>query len=129
MKNAFTFVKHMLWILHANTLMCEVACSQNVTLDSLHSFMISYIVVANCARTLSIGVNEFIVSRDFTMPPIGRSLCSMVVTLSNSMIPSSSRLRCSSSPSLLDSVSFGICYGFTNMRPNLPWCDPYHVPQ
>jgi hypothetical protein len=53
----------------------------------------------------------------------------MVMSLLNSMIPSSSLSRCSSLPSLLDSISFGICYGFKNMWFNPPWCDPYHVPQ
>jgi hypothetical protein len=80
---AFAFVRHMLRILHANTFMCEVACSQSVTSPSLHSFVISYIVVANCARAFSIGVDKFIVSLDPTMAPIGRSFCSMF------MIPSS----------------------------------------
>jgi hypothetical protein len=37
-------------------------------------------------------------------------MCSMVVNSSNSMIPSSPS-RCSSSPSSLDSISFGICRG------------------
>ncbi len=92
---AFAFVKHMLLILHANTLMCDVACSQNVTSSSLHSFVISYIVVTNCASALSIGVNEFIVSLDPTMAPIGRSFCSMFISPSNFMIPSSPS-RCSS---------------------------------
>jgi hypothetical protein len=47
---------------------------------------------------------------------------------SNSMILSSPS-RCSSSSSSLDSISFRICRGSTNMWPNPPWCDPYHVPQ
>ncbi len=41
-KITFAFVRHMLRILHANTLMCEVACSWSVTLSFLHSFVISY---------------------------------------------------------------------------------------
>ncbi len=125
---AFTFVRHMLQILHVNTLMCEMACSQNVTLPSLHQFVISYIIVTNCARPLSIGVDEFIVTLDPTMAPIGKSFCSMFVSSSNSMIPSSPS-RCSSSSSSLNSISFGICRGFANMWPNLLQCDPYHVPQ
>ncbi len=48
----FAFVKRMLRILHANTLMCEVACSQSVTLSYLHSFVISCIVMTNCAKAL-----------------------------------------------------------------------------
>ncbi len=109
-KIAFAFVKHMLQILHANILVCEVACSWSVTSPSLHSFVISYIIVADCAKAFSIGVDEFIVSLDLTMAPLGRSMCSMVVNSSNSMIPSSPS-RCSSSPSSLDSISFGICRG------------------
>ncbi len=126
-KTAFAFVRRMLWILHVNTLMCKVVCSQSVTSSSLHSFVISYIVVTNCARALSIEVDEFIVSLDPTMAPIGRSFCSMFMNPSNSMIPSSPS-RCSSSSSSLDSISSGICRGSANMWPNLPWCDPYHVP-
>ncbi len=125
---AFAFVRRMLRILHANTLMCEVACSQSVTSPSLHSFVISCIVVPNCARALSIGVNEFIVSLDPTMAPIGRSFCSMFMSPSNFMIPSSPS-RWSSSSSSLDSISYGICCGSANMWPNPPRCDPYHVPQ
>ncbi len=86
-KLAFAFVKCMLWILHANILMCEVACSQSVTLPSLHSFMISCIIMTNYARALSIGVDEFIVSLDLTMAPMGRSFCSMLLSPSKSMIP------------------------------------------
>jgi hypothetical protein len=70
-KITFAFVRHMLRILHVNTLMCEVACSQNVTLPSLHSFVIFCIVMTNYARALSIGVDEFMVSLDPTMAPIG----------------------------------------------------------
>ncbi len=47
----------------------------------LHSFVISYIVVTNCAKAFSIGVDEFIVSLDLTMPSIGRLICSMVMTI------------------------------------------------
>jgi hypothetical protein len=47
--------------------MCEVAYSQSVTSPSLHSFVISYIAVTNCGKTLSIGVDEFIVSLDPTV--------------------------------------------------------------
>jgi hypothetical protein len=43
------------------------------------------------------------------------------------MIPSSPS-RWSSLSSSLDSISSGICRGSTNMWPNLPRCDPYHVP-
>ncbi len=127
-KNAFAFVKHMLWILHANTLMCEVACSQSVTSNYLNSFVIYCIVVTNCAKAISTRVDEFIISWNPTMPPIEGSLCSMVMILSNSMIPSSSPSRCSFSPSLLDYISSRICHGSINMWPNLPQCDPYHVP-
>jgi hypothetical protein len=52
----------------------------------------------------------------------------MVMSPSNSMIPSSPS-KCLSSSSSLDSISSRICYGSTNMWPNLPQCDPYHVPQ
>ncbi len=117
-KIAFAFVKHMLWILHSNTLMCEVACSQSVKSPSLHSFVISYIVVTNYAKALSIGVDEFIVSLNPTMAPIGRSICSTLLSPSNSMIPSSPS-RCSSSSSSLDSISSGIYHGSTNMWPTL----------
>jgi hypothetical protein len=55
-KTTFAFMRHMLRILHANTLMCEVACSQSVTLPFLHSFVISYIVVTNYAKVFSIGL-------------------------------------------------------------------------
>ncbi len=113
-ENAFAFVRRMSQILHVNLLMCEVACSQNVTSFSLHSLVISCIVVTNYAKALSIGVTKFIVSLDLTMPPIRKSFYSMVVNPLNSMIPLSP-LRCSSSPSLLDSISFGICHGSVNM--------------
>jgi len=126
-KTTFSFMRHMLQILHANILMCEVACSQSVTSPSLHSFVISCIVVTNCTRALSIMVDEFIVSINITMAPIGRSLCSTIVSPLNSMIPSSFS-RCSFSSSSLDSISSKICYESTNMWPNPPWCDPYHVP-
>jgi hypothetical protein len=69
---AFAFVRCMLQILHANTLMCEVACLQGVTSPSVHSFVISYIVATNCARAFSIGIDGFIVSLNPTMAPIGR---------------------------------------------------------
>ncbi len=49
-ETTFAFVRHMLRILHANTLMCEVACSRSVTSLSLHSFVISCIIVTNCGR-------------------------------------------------------------------------------
>jgi hypothetical protein len=127
-KIAFAFVRHMLRILHANTFMCEVACSQSVTLYSLHSFVIYCIVVTNCAKAFSIEVDEFILSLNPTMAPIERLLYSMVVSPLNSIIPSSPS-RCSCSSSSLDSISSGICHGSTNMWPNLPQCDPYHVPQ
>jgi hypothetical protein len=68
----------------------------------------------NCAKALSIGVNEFIVSLNPTMPPIRKSLYSMVVSPLNSMIPSSPS-KCSSLSSSLDSMSSGICHGFVNM--------------
>ncbi len=55
-ETAFAFMRCMLWILHANTFMCEVACSQNVTSPSLHSFVISYIVMTNCAKALPLGL-------------------------------------------------------------------------
>ncbi len=113
-KITFAFVRHMLQILHANTLMCEVACSQNVTSPSLHSYVIFYIVMTNCVKALSIGVDEFIVSSNPTMAPVGRLFCSMFMSPSNSMIPSSPS-RCSSSSSSLDSISFGICRGSANM--------------
>jgi hypothetical protein len=51
----------------------------------------------------------------------------MFMSPSNSMIPSSPS-RCSSSSSSLNSIVSGICHGSTNMWPNPPWCDPYHVP-
>ncbi len=57
-KTTFAFVRHMLRILHANIFMCEMTCSQSVTSPFLHSFVISYIIVTNCAKTLSIGVDE-----------------------------------------------------------------------
>ncbi len=91
-KITLIFVRHMLRILYANALMCEVACSQSVTSPFLHSFVVSCIVMTNCAKALSIGVDEFIVSLDPTMAPIGRSLCSMVMHPSNSVIPSSPSL-------------------------------------
>ncbi len=127
-KITFVFVRRMLQILHANIFMCEVACSQSLTSPSLHSFVIFCIVVTNCAKALSIWVDEFIVSLDLTMPPIWRSFCSMFMSPSNSMIPSSP-LKCSFSPSSLDSISSEICHGFTNMKPNPSQYDPYHVPQ
>ncbi len=65
-KTAFAIVRCMFWILHAKILMCEVACSQSVTLPFLHSFVISYIIMTNYAKALSIGVDEFIVSLDPT---------------------------------------------------------------
>jgi hypothetical protein len=86
---AFAFVRHMLQILHANILMCEVACWQSTTLPSLHSFVIFCIIVTNCAKALSIGVDEFIMSLDPTMAPIRKSLCSMFMSPPNFMIPSS----------------------------------------
>jgi hypothetical protein len=52
----------------------------------------------------------------------------MFMSPSNSMIPSSP-LKCSFSPSSLDSISSEICHGFTNMKPNPSQYDPYHVPQ
>jgi hypothetical protein len=79
--------------------------------------------VTNCAKALSIGVDEFIVSLDPTMAAIGRSFYSMFMSPSNSMIPSSS------SSSSLDSISSRICHGSANMWPNLARCDPYHVSQ
>ncbi len=88
-ETVFAFVRRRLQILHANILMCEVACSQSVTLPSLHPFVISYIIVTNCAWALSIGADEFIESLNPTMAPIGRSFCSMFMNPSNSMIPSS----------------------------------------
>jgi hypothetical protein len=50
----------------------------------------------------------------------------MFMNPSNSMIPSSPS-RCSFSSSSLDSISYGICHGSTNMWPNPPRCDSYHV--
>jgi hypothetical protein len=70
--------------------------------------------MTNCAKALSTGVNEFIVSLDLTMAAIRKSLYSMVVNPLNSMI-SSSTSGCSSSPSLLDSISSGIYHGSVNM--------------
>ncbi len=122
-KNAFAFVRHMLQILHVHIFMCEVTCSQSVTSFSLHSFVISCIIVTNCAKAFSIGVNEFIVSLNLIMPPIRKSLYSMVVNPLNSMIPLWLS-KCSSSPSLLDSISFEICHGSINMWPNPSRCDP-----
>jgi hypothetical protein len=43
------------------------------------------------------------------------------------MVPSSPS-KCSFSSSSLDSISSRMCRGSTNMWPNPPWCDPYHVP-
>jgi len=50
--------------------------------------------MTNYAKALSIGVDEFIVSLDPIMAPMRRSLCSMFLNPSNSMIPSSPS-RCS----------------------------------
>jgi hypothetical protein len=55
-ETTFAFVRCMLWILHVNIFMCEVACSQNVTSPSVHSFVIFCIVTTNCARALPLGL-------------------------------------------------------------------------
>jgi len=68
----------------------------------------------NCAKALSIGVDEFIVSINPIMACIGRSFYSMVVIPLNSMILSSPS-RCSYLLSSLDFISYGICHGSTNM--------------
>jgi len=58
--------------------------------------------VTNCAKALSIGVDEFIMSLDPTIAPIGKSFYSMIMSPSNSMIPSSLS-RCSFSSSSFNS--------------------------
>ncbi len=52
---------------YVSILSCDLACSQSVSSSSLHSFVIFCIIMTNCAKALSIGVDEFIVSLNSTL--------------------------------------------------------------